>query len=167
MTPNIHLICGLPGAGKTTYAERLRLDLRAVRFSIDEWNDRLFFMDCDPTSDFDWFYERVKRCCAQMRDTAQQVIDSGRTAIFDCGLTNGHERQTFYDWADDHGFSTSLHFLDIEENERWNRVQRRNAERGDTFRLEVTLDMFDFMNTIWEAPSSQEMARYCGRHITD
>jgi predicted kinase len=167
MTTNVHLICGLPGAGKTTYAEQLRLDLSAVRFSIDDWNDRLFFMDRDPTSDFDWFYERVQRCCAQMRDTAQQVIDAGRPVIFDCGLTNRHERQTFYDWADDRGNSTSLHFLDIEENERWTRVQRRNTERGETFRLEVTRDMFDFMNTIWEAPDTNELTIHHGQHIRD
>lgn len=167
MTTNVHLICGLPGAGKTTYSEQLRLDLSAVRFSIDDWNDRLFFMDRHPTSDFEWFYERVQRCCAQMRDTAQQVIDAGRPAIFDCGLTNRHERQIFYDWADERGISTSLHFLDIEKNERWTRVQRRNAERGETFRLEVTRDMFDFMNTIWEAPDTKELATHLGQHIRD
>ena len=59
----IHLVCGLTGAGKTTYSERLRRDLAGVRFSVDDWNRRLFFMDRQPTADFDWFYERVQRCC--------------------------------------------------------------------------------------------------------
>lgn len=45
MTAHVHMICGLTGAGKSTYAERLRLDSRAVRFSIDEWNRTLFFID--------------------------------------------------------------------------------------------------------------------------
>jgi len=167
MSQKIHLICGLPGAGKTTYAEQLRLDLKAVRFSIDDWNDRLFFMDRDPTSDFNWFYDRVQRCCSQMRDTAEQVIATGHAVIFDCGLTNRQERQIFYDWADNHGFSTSLHFLDVDPDTRWSRVSLRNAEQGTTYRIEVTRDMFDFMHTIWEAPDSDEMGQRNGHHITD
>jgi len=161
------MVCGLPGAGKTTYAEQLRVDLRGVRFSIDDWNDRLFFMDRQPTSDFHWFYERVQRCCAQMRDTAEQIIDAGGRAIFDCGLTNRAERQIFYDWAADQGYSVSLHFLDVDPATRWGRVQQRNAEQGETYRLKVTRDMFDFMHTIWEAPDGAEMARAGGQHITD
>ena len=32
----IHLICGSTGAGKTTYAEKLRGDLGALHLSIDD-----------------------------------------------------------------------------------------------------------------------------------
>ncbi len=66
MDANIYMICGLTGAGKSTYAEMLRRDLNGVRFSIDEWNANLFFMDREPTSDFHWFYERVQRCGKQV-----------------------------------------------------------------------------------------------------
>ena len=79
----IHMVCGLTGAGKSTYSEALRRGLRAVRFSVDEWNARLFFPDRDPSSDFEWFYDRVQRSCAQMRDTAEQVLEAGRPVIFD------------------------------------------------------------------------------------
>lgn len=159
MSQQVHLICGLPGAGKSTYAEKLRLDLNGVRFSIDEWNNSLFFMDRDITSDFPWFYERVQRCCSVMRDTAEQLIGANGVAIFDCGLTNKHERQIFYDWADAQGYSTALHFLDVNEDTRWQRVNARNIEKGDTYMLEVTREMFDFMQTLWEAPDGDEMQR--------
>ncbi len=165
MPIQVHLICGLPGAGKTTYAERLRLNLNGVRFSIDDWNDRLFFMDRDPASDFHWFYERVQRSGSQMRDTAEQVIATGAPAIFDCGLPDRRERQIFYDWADDKGLSTSLHFLDCDVETRWDRVKARNAEKGETYRLDVTRDMFDFMQGVWEAPNATEMAYRNGQHI--
>ena len=167
MPQDIHLICGLPGAGKTTYAEALRLELNGVRFSIDEWNDRLFFMDREPTSDFHWFYERVQRYCAQMRDTAEQLIASHIPAIFDCGLTNRQERRIFYDWADGQGFATALHFLDVDPETRWQRVQIRNADRGDTYRIQVSREMFDFMQNLWQAPNRAEMAGYNGRKIVN
>ena len=158
MSARVHMVCGLPGAGKTTYSETLRRDLGAVRFSIDEWNGRLFFPDRHPTSDFNWFYERVQRSCAQMRATAEQVLEAGVPVIFDCGLTDRKEREIFYDWADGLGRAVVLHHLDVDAQTRWGRVERRNVERGATFELEVTRDMFDFMETLWEAPDAAEMA---------
>ena len=164
-TAQVHLICGLTGAGKSTYAEALRRDLRAVRFSIDEWNNRLFFMDRDPTSDFRWFYDRVQRSCAQMRATAEQVIAAGVPVIFDCGFTDRKERQIFYDWATGLRYDVALHYLDVDIKTRWQRVQKRNTEQGETFMLEVTREMFDFMERIWEAPDPDEMARHGGQRM--
>ena len=158
MAEAVHLICGLPGAGKSTYSESLRESLGGLRFSIDEWNARLFFMDREPTADFDWFYERVQRSCALMRDMAEQAIAVGTPAIFDCGLTNSHERRTFYDWADAQGFSTRLHVIEAPSELRWQRVERRNADKGETFALTVTREMFDFMDRIWEPPTLEEIA---------
>ena len=157
MPANVYIICGLTGAGKSTYSEQLRQDVMGVRMSIDDWMANLFFMDRDPTTDFQWFHARVRRCCAQMRDTADQIIAAGKPVVFDCGFTNSEERQIFYDWADAMGYSTSLHFLNVKESIRWDRVQNRNSEKGETFALEVTREMFDFMNRIWQAPTDAEM----------
>ena len=157
------MICGLTGAGKSTYAEKLRRDLGAVRFSIDDWNARLFFMDRDPASDFNWFYERVQRSCAQMRDTAEQVLEAGCPVVFDCGFTDRKERKIFYDWAARLDEPVLLHFVDVDSETRWGRVQQRNAERGATFALEVTRDMFDFMEGIWQAPEADELSEATGR----
>jgi predicted kinase len=159
------MICGLTGAGKSTYSEQLRLDLKGVRFSIDDWNARLFFMDRDPSSDFDWFYERVQRSCAQMRDTAEQVLEAGVPVIFDCGFTDRKERRIFYDWAQDIGAQVHVHFLDVDTDTRWRRVQRRNAEKGPTYKIDVTREMFDFMNKIWQAPKIDEVAPYSGTFL--
>jgi predicted kinase len=161
------MICGLTGAGKSTYAEQLRLDLKAVRFSIDDWNARLFFMDRDPTSDFQWFYDRVQRSCAQMRDTAEQVLQAGVPVIFDCGFTDRKERQIFYDWADALRIPVTLHFLDSDKDTRWARVQKRNIEKGATFKIDVTRDMFAFMEGIWQAPDTKELAAHNGTVLRD
>jgi predicted kinase len=161
----IHMICGLTGAGKSTYAEKLRLDLSGVRFSIDDWNARLFFMDRDPASDFDWFYERVQRSCAQMRDTAEQVLRAGVPAILDCGFTDRKERQIFYDWASAIDRPVALHYLDVAKPLRRARVQQRNSERGETFAIEVTPEMFEFMETIWQPPDAAEVQPFGGEFL--
>jgi hypothetical protein len=58
-----------------------------------------------------------------------------------------------------------LHLLDIAPEERWRRVQARNADRGPTFRLEVTREMFDFVETLWEPPAPDEMQRLDGVRV--
>ncbi|MFV2002790.1 MAG: AAA family ATPase, partial [Paracoccaceae bacterium] len=133
MSEQVHIICGLTGAGKSTYAETLRAELGGVRFSIDEWNSRLFFADRDPATDYDWFYERVQRACAQMRATAAQVIDAGVAVVFDCGFTDRKQRNIFYDWAAGPNYTLALHYLDVDPDTRWQRVEKRNTERGETF----------------------------------
>ena len=163
MTERIHMICGLTGAGKSTYAEQLRQDLKAVRFSIDDWNARLFFMDRDPSSDFNWFYDRVQRCCAQMRDTAEQVLDTGTPVVFDCGFTDRKEQKIFYDWAESLGHRVILHFIDVDSETRWSRTQHRNHEQGATYKIHVTREMFDFMEGIWQAPEDDELPGHLGR----
>jgi adenylate kinase len=39
--PTLVIVCGLPGSGKTTHAKNVEQELRAVRFSPDEWMDAL------------------------------------------------------------------------------------------------------------------------------
>ena len=50
---------------------------------------------------------------------------------------------------------------------RWRRVEARNADRGRTYQLpfDVTREMFDFVETMWEAPTAAEMTRYDGIRI--
>jgi predicted kinase len=53
-----HLIHGYLGAGKTTFARRLEQELRAIRFTHDEWMSRLY--GDDPSADmFPEYAERI------------------------------------------------------------------------------------------------------------
>jgi len=161
----IYLICGATGAGKSTYAESLANRVKGVRFSIDEWMERLHNKDKPETDLFTWFYERVQRNCAQMRDVAARLIELQTPVIFDCGLTNKTERDIFARWAAANNFSVALHFVDVPPDVRWQRVKRRNREQAETFQFEVTRDMFDFIESIWQAPDESEMAALNGLRI--
>jgi len=158
----IHLICGATGAGKSTYSAALAQDVCGVRFSIDEWMQRLHNADQPSEMRFDWFYERVQRNCAQMRRMAEQLCEIDVPAVFDCGLTNAEERAIFADWAEEMGYSMQLHYVDVHHDIRWGRVQKRNQEQAETFQFEVTREMFDFIESIWQPPSDSEMRRMSG-----
>lgn len=163
---DIHLVCGCTGAGKSTYALRLAKGLPGVCFAIDEWMQNLH--NADKNADkperlsFEWFYQRVQRNCLQMRKMAEQIVPLGVSVIFDCGFTNSVERATFTAWAAEHGFSTQLHYIDVASEIRWQRVLKRNMERAETFQFEVTREMFDGINSMWEAPGDEEMCELNG-----
>ena len=163
---DIYLICGATGAGKSTYAEALTQEVAGVRFSIDEWMQQLHNADQPETMRFDWFYERVQRNCAQMRKLADRLVVLGTPAIFDCGLTNKTERDIFADWAAANGYTVALHFVDVPSETRWQRVQKRNHEQAETFQFNVTREMFDFIESIWEAPDPAEMSALNGMRVS-
>ncbi len=163
---DIYLICGATGAGKSTHAEALAKQVAGVRFSIDEWMQRLHNADQPETMRFEWFYERVQRNCAQMREVAERLVELGTPAIFDCGLTNKEERDIFANWAATRDYSVALHFVDVPTETRWQRVLKRNAEQAETFQFEVTRDMFDFIEGMWEAPETAEMSALNGVRIS-
>jgi predicted kinase len=102
-----------------------------------------------------------------MRAMADQLVALRIPAVFDCGLTNRQERDIFADWARDKGYSVQLHFVDVPTEERWSRVEKRNAEQAETFQFEVTRPMFDFIESLWEAPTDKEMQALSGKRITD
>ena len=164
---DIHRVCGCTGAGNSTYSFQLADELRGVRFAIDEWIERLHNADKPVELRFEWFYERVQRNCLQMRKMAEQIVRLGTPCIFDCGFTNSHEREIFVNWAQEHGFSVQLHYVDVPSDVRWQRVLKRNAEQAETFQFEVTREMFDGINAMWEPPSEEEMHHLNGVRITN
>ncbi len=162
---DIYLICGATGAGKSTHAAALAKTLGGVCFSIDDWMQRLYNADKPETAVFSWLYERVERSWAQMRDTAERLVALGVPVVFDCGLSRKSERDIFAKWALAQGYALALHFVDLPAATRWQRVQQRNKTRPETYRFDVTREMFDFVETMWEAPDAAEMAALNGARV--
>ena len=118
----------------------------------------LFWMDSPDQVSFEWAMERIGRVESQMWETAQQILAQDRPVILDLGFTKAAHRQKFYDLAKVLGEEAKLHWVDISPEERWRRVQSRNAEKGETFAMDVPREMFDFMENEWEAPSDEELS---------
>lgn len=155
--PKAYLITGGTGAGKTTYARRLADEVGGVRFSIDDWMTHLFWMDSPDEMTYDWAMERIARAERQIWETASQIIERGRPVIFDLGFTKADHREKFAKLLRGATIPFALHWVDVPSEQRWARVETRNAEKGETFAMVVTRDMFDFMESIWQAPLDSEM----------
>jgi predicted kinase len=163
----IHLICGGTGAGKTTYAIKLAADMSGVRFSIDEWMTALYWMDSPQPPEAKWSMERVGRCNAQIWETARRVALCGAPCILDLGLGDASSRAGFTNLARSAGLSVQLHFVDVPAEERWRRVQARDAQVGDTRQLifDVTREMFDFTEAMFQPPGEEELRGLDGVRI--
>ncbi|WP_420595355.1 AAA family ATPase [Deinococcus sp.] len=82
----LHLIVGLPCAGKTTYSKKLELDQSALRLTMDEWHIKLFGHDF--TLDFvhPQHEARHKLIEEMMWDVAARSLQLGTNVILDFGL---------------------------------------------------------------------------------
>ncbi|WP_417320794.1 AAA family ATPase [Emcibacter sp.] len=158
----VHLVAGSTGAGKTTYSLNLCKKLDAIHFAIDEWMSALFWMDSPDPINHSWAMDRIGRCEAQIWSMVTRLAARGVPVVLDLGFTRRDHRKKFADLARKAGFPLQLHFVDVPAEERWRRVQKRNTEKGDTYAMEVTREMFDFMEKIWEAPDTAEMTTLNG-----
>lgn len=158
----VHLVTGATGAGKTTYALELERELAAVRFSIDDWMTKLFWMDSPKPIQYDWTIQRIRRCEDQIADTMRRLGSLGVLSILDLGFTRADHRAKFATIAEEAGLLVRLHHIQVSPDERWSRVIGRNAERGATYQMDVNREMFDFMESIWEAPQPEEMSALNG-----
>lgn len=154
---DIHFSIGSTGAGKTTYARTLAQKARALPFSIDEWMQGLFAPDLKGAS-FAATNERVERARRQMWDVAAKAQALGVPSVFDTGLLTRASRTEARAEAARRGLSARFHYVAAPAATRWARVAARNAARDNGYAFEVTRPMFDFIETIWQAPDAEERA---------
>ena len=60
-------------------------------------------------------------------------------------------------WQRKPNSEAKLHVLSVGASERWKRVDGRNKDRGETFHMEITRSMFDYIESTWEPPSDNEI----------
>lgn len=153
----IHLIVGNTGSGKTTYCNQLKAQNKGVIFSIDTWNKSLFLSDKKETDGLDWFLERIDRAEEMIQNLILQLENAGTDSILDLGLSKFSHREKFRKFALENNIEVQFHYLNISKEERWQRILKRNAEKGITYEFDVTLDDFNFMEDWFEQPINQEL----------
>ena len=153
----IHLLVGNTGAGKSTYAEALKLETNGIIFTLDKWNKILFLPDKTEKDNLDWFLERIDRAELIMKDLILQLESVGVDGILDVGLSKFVHREKYRNFAEINNFEIKTHFLDISKKIRKERVKKRNLEKGKTFEFEVSEDDFEFMGNWFENLTEEEL----------
>jgi predicted kinase len=119
----LHLMVGLPGSGKTTWARAIAAETGAVRFTPDEWHIRLFGADF-PHPDHDRRHDAVE---AIMWDMAEVLLERGLDVILDFGFWSRAERDDFRSRAAGLGARCHIHYAAVNETELLARVAARNT----------------------------------------
>jgi len=121
---NLFLMVGLPGAGKTTRAEELAAEHRALRLTPDEWMIPLFD-GSQPDGKRDLLEGRLIAL-------ALQALRLGTNVVLDFGLWSRDERSALRWLATSVGASCEVIYLPIDRDRQRARIAHRQTTAPHT-----------------------------------
>lgn len=147
--PTLYLVCGLPGAGKTTRS-RLIVDSvpRAVHLCADEWVQGLGMS----LVDFE-FRVRLQHC---LLDHAATLLRQRLNVVVEFGSWSSEERESIRGVAAREQATAELHFLKAPLDE----LVRRVRERGGLHAEALVTDVLLRDSGKFEEPSAREIASF-------
>ncbi|MDE5859965.1 MAG: ATP-binding protein [Oscillospiraceae bacterium] len=120
--PKVILICGKICCGKSTYAEKIRIENKAVLLSVDEIILAVFGQYAGEKHD-----EYVRNIQQYIFDKSLEIVQTGTNVILDCGFwTKGH-RAYSKEFYKQRGIPFELHYIDISDEVWRQRIEKRNA----------------------------------------
>jgi predicted kinase len=150
--PTLYLICGLPGAGKTTLAKQLEQSQQALRLCPDEWIASLLH-DIGNIDERDRLRSPVE---SLQWEVAKRALLLDNNVILEWGFWSREERIRYRTEAELLGARVELRYLEVDRAELWDRLSKRNAELpAGTF--VVTEEDIDLWASWFEPPTSDEL----------
>jgi predicted kinase len=151
----VHLIVGLPGAGKTTRARELEVSETALRLTPDEWQTAIFDGD-GPTR---WrTRERADhrdRIEGKLVEVGMRAAAAGLDVVLDFGLWGRDERSALRWIAGTLGVRAHVVYLPITYEEQRRRIRHRYETQAGQF--EMTDVELETWHEQFEAPDAEEL----------
>jgi predicted kinase len=141
----LFIVCGLPGAGKTTLAKQIERSLSAVRMSADDWMTALHLHA----------EEQRAKIEALQWEMAKRLLFLRQNVVIEWGAWGKSERDAFRTEARALGARVELYHLSAPLEELFARIQQRNMEHPPIEWAEVQK-----WADIFEAPAPAEMTLF-------
>jgi predicted kinase len=155
--PTVHLICGLPCSGKTTYAVGLKADANCVLFSLDRWLITLFGRYSLTSVGHEEHTRRVLACRELIWEAASQFLKRGVDVILDDGFFLRDNRVRVVEQSRALGAEAKIHFLKTPTAVLQTRLAERNANLPQYNFLIDPKTLTGFLG-LFEAPTADEGA---------
>ena len=151
----LHLICGLPGAGKTTLARRLEADLPGLRLSPDEWLIRIGGPRLSP----DGTSNGPTRDAVEgiQFELGLRLVGEGLNVILENGFWTRAERDGLRARAKDAGVPVTMHYVHAPIDELRRRLEQRNANLPPGT-YPISDEVLELALRWFQAPSEDELA---------
>ncbi|MBQ8826972.1 MAG: ATP-binding protein [Oscillospiraceae bacterium] len=148
------MICGKLCSGKSTYAEKLKKNGKAVLLSVDE-----LMLDILEPRLGDMHDEYVRRTKGYLLKKSLEVLASEADVILDWGFWSRHERESVKGFYSEKNICTELHYINVSDNEWTQRITRRNAlvEAGETSAYYVDEGLAEKFRSLFEEPDKNEI----------
>jgi predicted kinase len=153
----LHLISGLPCAGKTTYAERLKAERDAVHLVLDRWLITAFGRYPLDVVGHVEHARRVYACRELIWHVAEELLRRGVDVILDDGFFLRTDRRDHAARARKLGAATAIHFIDTPIEVMRTRLAARNRNPGE-YHFEIAPEALDVIATFYEPPADDEGA---------
>lgn len=151
----VHLICGLPGAGKTTLAKEIEREQKALRFSLDEWLITLFGRYEITPDNHLAHVERVLACRSMTWTMAERALNLGVDVILDDGFFLKEHRAEYKNLILNAGAQPKLYFVDVDAKMLLERLRNRNADLP-TNNFAIENELMEYFFSLFEPPLQEE-----------
>ena len=150
----VFMMCGKLCSGKSTYAEMLRKEHRAIILSIDEITLALFGQDAGEKHD-----DYSRRAQKYLYGKSLDILEMDINVILDWGFSTKSERNFAREFYRSRNIPSEFYYFDIDDEE-WNRrIEKRNRDvlAGKTNAYYVVNDLIAKLDSIFEMPDRNEI----------
>ncbi|WP_367084725.1 ATP-binding protein [Pseudomonas sp. HOU2] len=149
--PTLHLMCGKIASGKSTLAQSLAEEHRALVLSEDQWLSRLYPEQIKSVADY-------VRCARQIRGVLGplviDVLAAGVSVVLDFPANTVADRQWLRGLADSARVPHCLHYLEVDDDTCRVWLHARNALAEHEFAASDA--EFDLITRHFQAPDVGE-----------
>jgi predicted kinase len=147
LKPTLVLVCGLPGAGKTTLSRQLAKTMPATLLNPDEEMVRrkLNLLDESARATVE----------SDQWNQAKELLTAGKSVILDNGFWGRKERDSLRIEARQLGVNVKLYYLDVPLEELWKRIEVRN-ETSESNGVQLTRKQLENSAGWMQSPTTEE-----------